>query len=118
MYILIVVSAWYLAVAEHAQVRNHAGIFDVSHMVQSVYVLLLPLYMSLLTCFEVSISGEGATKFVQHLIPASTESLRHPTPGSFGDAEQGPFLSSLSVLLNEKGGILDDLIVTRQGEEV
>lgn len=55
---------------------------------------------------------------MEHLVPASLESLRHPTPGAFGDSEQGPFLGSLSVLLNKDGGIIDDLIVTRQGEDV
>jgi aminomethyltransferase len=64
------------------------------------------------------VSGEGATAFVERLVPVSTESLRHPAQGrTFGDSADGPYLGSLSVLLNEQGGIIDDLIVTRQGEE-
>lgn len=39
---------------------------------------------------------------------------------SLGSADKSPqarFASTLSVLLNENGGILDDLMITRQGED-
>ncbi|TNY20415.1 hypothetical protein DMC30DRAFT_416973 [Rhodotorula diobovata] len=82
------------AVAEHHQVRKSAGLFDVGHMVQSTF------------------EGAGALSFLSHLLPASLASL--PLPGE--DAHR-PFGSTLSVLLNEEGGILDDCMITRWGEQ-
>ncbi|BGP50819.1 Aminomethyltransferase, mitochondrial [Rhodotorula kratochvilovae] len=81
-------------VAEHHQVRKSAGLFDVGHMVQSTF------------------EGPGALPFLSHLLPASLSSL--PLPGE--DAHR-PFGSTLSVLLNEEGGILDDCMITRWGQE-
>ncbi|GAA5939998.1 hypothetical protein JCM3775_003250 [Rhodotorula graminis] len=82
------------AVAEHHQVRNSAGLFDVGHMVQSTF------------------EGPGALPFLSHLLPASLSSL--PLPGE--DAHR-PFGSTLSVLLNDEGGIIDDCMITRWGEQ-
>ncbi|PWY99109.1 putative GCV1-glycine decarboxylase, subunit T, mitochondrial [Testicularia cyperi] len=48
--------------------------------------------------------GPGALKFLQHL-----------TPASLGPMEN--FSSTLSVLLSEQGGILDDLIITKHAED-
>ncbi|GAA5821010.1 hypothetical protein JCM3770_004469 [Rhodotorula araucariae] len=81
-------------VAEHHQVRNSSGLFDVGHMVQSTF------------------EGPGALAFLSHLLPASLSSL--PLPGE--DAHR-PFGSTLSVLLNDEGGILDDCMITRWGQE-
>ncbi|KAK9894974.1 glycine cleavage system T protein [Cystobasidium minutum MCA 4210] len=88
-------------VKEHEQVRKKAGLFDVSHMVQSV------------------ISGPGATRFMEHLVPSSLKNLTPPgDPAHALDGlVEGPYLSSLSVMLNKNGGIIDDLMVTRQGDE-
>lgn len=48
--------------------------------------------------------GPGALKFLQHLTPASLTTIPD-------------FSSTLSVLLSENGGILDDLIITRHAED-
>lgn len=48
--------------------------------------------------------GAGAEKFLQHITPASLTALT-------------PFSSTLSVLLSKEGGILDDLIITKHGEQ-
>ncbi|KAJ1031095.1 hypothetical protein NDA18_002314 [Ustilago nuda] len=47
--------------------------------------------------------GPGALKFLQHLTPASLTSMP-------------AFSSTLSVLLSEQGGILDDLIITKHSD--
>ncbi|SNX81753.1 probable GCV1 - glycine decarboxylase, subunit T, mitochondrial [Melanopsichium pennsylvanicum] len=49
-------------------------------------------------------TGPGAHKFLEHLTPASL------TP-------MAPFNSTLSVLLNQHGGILDDLIITKHADD-
>ncbi|KAM0791870.1 hypothetical protein ACM66B_004126 [Microbotryomycetes sp. NB124-2] len=79
-------------VAEHHQVRNSAGLFDVGHMVQSTY------------------EGPGAANFLAHLLPASLDALNSDNNGQIKK-------SSLSVLLNDEGGIIDDCMVTRWGPE-
>ncbi|GAA6019185.1 hypothetical protein JCM11491_001409 [Sporobolomyces phaffii] len=84
------------AVAEHHQVRNSSGLFDVSHMVQSTF------------------QGPGALKFLEHLLPASLSTL--PIPPVSVDANTS-LRSTLSVLLNEQGGILDDCMITRWGQD-
>ncbi|GAA5901031.1 hypothetical protein JCM6882_006006 [Rhodosporidiobolus microsporus] len=81
------------AVAEHHQVRNSSGLFDVSHMVQSTF------------------KGPGALAFLSHLLPASLSSL--PIPKAQNEA----FGSTLSVVLNEEGGIIDDCMITGWGDE-
>ncbi|GAA5860899.1 hypothetical protein JCM1840_002000 [Sporobolomyces johnsonii] len=83
-------------VAEHHQVRKSSGLFDVGHMVQSTF------------------TGPGALDFLQHMLPASLSSL--PAPPASSDANT-PLKSTLSVLLNEEGGILDDCMITRWGED-
>ncbi|GAA6033205.1 hypothetical protein JCM8097_002994 [Rhodosporidiobolus ruineniae] len=80
-------------VAEHHQVRKSSGLFDVGHMVQSTF------------------KGPGALAFLSHLLPASLSSL--PVPKTESDT----FGSTLSVLLNADGGILDDCMVTRWSED-
>lgn len=66
---------------EHHQVRNDAGMFDVSHMV------------------VLDITGAGVTNFLRHLL--ANDVARTQTPGK----------ALYSCLLNEKGGVIDDLIV-------
>jgi glycine cleavage system T protein (aminomethyltransferase) len=66
---------------EHHQVRNDAGMFDVSHMV------------------VLDITGAGSTAFLQHLL--ANDVARSQTPGK----------ALYSCMLNEHGGVIDDLIV-------
>lgn len=73
-------------IESHNWTRASAGLFDVSHMLQS------------------RLSGKGATQF-----------LHKVTPTDFADLSKGN--GTLSVLLNEKGGIVDDTLVTKQGED-
>lgn len=71
---------------EHLHTREHAGLFDISHM----------------KLFE--ISGPGAVALLNRACPLDAGAL---------EISQ----SKLSFFLNEAGGILDDLIVTRLGDE-
>ncbi|ODQ79444.1 hypothetical protein BABINDRAFT_161845 [Babjeviella inositovora NRRL Y-12698] len=73
-------------IESHNWVRNQAGLFDVSHMLQH------------------KISGPGATAFLEKITPADLKTLK-------------PFTSTLSVLLNEEGGIIDDSIITKHGHD-
>lgn len=66
---------------EHHQVRRDAGMFDVSHMV------------------VVDIEGPAATAFLRHLL--ANDVARTQTPGK----------ALYSCMLNERGGVIDDLIV-------
>ncbi|MCJ2186113.1 glycine cleavage system aminomethyltransferase GcvT [Novosphingobium beihaiensis] len=68
--------------AEHLWTREHAGLFDVSHMGQ------------------VMLSGEGLEAAVEALLPIDLSTLK------LGAVRY-------SLLLNETGGILDDLMVSR-----
>ena len=68
-------------VAEHLWTREHAGLFDVSHMGQLM------------------VSGEGAAEALEALLPGAIATLK---PGRV----------RYSLFLDEKGGILDDLMVT------
>ncbi|KAK3995442.1 putative aminomethyltransferase [Cladorrhinum sp. PSN332] len=72
----------------HIFTREHASIFDVSHMVQRIF------------------SGPGAAKFLQRITPSDCESL----------APFKSTLSTL-MTTDGKGGISDDTIVTRLPEE-
>lgn len=69
-------------VAEHSWTREHAGLFDVSHMGQLL------------------ISGAGAEAALEALLPIDLSTL-----------EVG--MQRYSLLLNEDGGVLDDLMVSR-----
>ncbi|MBL1277004.1 MAG: glycine cleavage system aminomethyltransferase GcvT [Ectothiorhodospiraceae bacterium] len=66
---------------EHHQVRNDAGMFDVSHMV------------------VLDLTGDKVTDFLRHLL--ANDVARAQTPGK----------ALYSCLLNENGGVIDDLIV-------
>lgn len=69
-------------VEEHHQVRRDAGMFDVSHMV------------------VLDIAGPGARDFLRHLLANDVARL-DDTPGK----------ALYSCMLNERGGVIDDLIV-------
>ena len=71
-------------IESHRWTRAHAGLFDVSHMLQS------------------KLTGEGATTF-----------LHKVTPTDFKELPIG--VGKLSVLLTEQGGIVDDTMITKQG---
>jgi len=70
-------------VDEHHHVRNECGVFDISHM--SIF----------------DIQGAQAQAFLQHLLSNDVSLL-----GAIGSAQH-------SLLLNEQGGIIDDLMVFR-----
>lgn len=73
---------------EHVHTREKAGLFDVSHMGQS--------YMR-------SLDGSDPAKIIEEVMPAALAVLK---PGKM----------RYSVLLNDAGGIEDDLMVTRTFE--
>jgi aminomethyltransferase len=73
-------------IAEHLWTREHAGLFDVSHMGQ----LLLPL---------------TDDKLLETLLPGDIMGL-------------GEGVLRYSLLLDAKGGILDDLMVTRRADDL
>ena len=68
-------------VAEHLWTREHAGLFDVSHMGQ------------------LDLSGEGVDAAIEAILPIDLTTL-------------APGRQRYSLLLNENGGILDDLMLT------
>ena len=70
-------------VAEHRAVRSAAGMFDVSHMAVT------------------DLSGAGAAAFLRHVVANDVERLGVPGKALYG------------ALLNEHGGVVDDLIVYR-----
>jgi aminomethyltransferase len=71
--------------AEHGWTREHAGLFDVSHMGQLTF------------------TGDGVDAALEHLLPSDIRGLK-------------PFRQRYSMLLDEEGGILDDLMVSRLGD--
>ena len=71
--------------SEHTWTREHAGLFDVSHMGQ---------------CFIVAESFERAAEAMEALVPADIRGL-------------APLQQRYSQLLADDGGILDDLMISR-----
>jgi aminomethyltransferase len=71
---------------EHTAVRNHAGIFDISHMGQFF------------------VSGSGSIAWLNQMLTNNVEKLR---PG------QGQY----TLMLHPSGGVIDDLIAYRAGEQ-
>jgi aminomethyltransferase len=55
--------------------------------------------------FRFSISGPSATAFLEYLTPSSLSSLPE-------------FASTLSVFLNENGGIIDDTVICKHANDV
>ena len=90
-------------VASHHHVRKSVGLFDVGHMVQSKYASVPASYDPRLT-FPPSFRGPTATAFLEWLTPSSLKSL-------------APYSSTLSVLLNEHGGIIDDTVITKHADD-
>jgi len=74
-------------VDEHHQIRNRAGMFDVSHMVVS------------------DLAGADATNYLQKLLANDVARLK--TEGK----------ALYSCMLNEQGGVIDDLIVYWMGQD-
>ena len=72
--------------AEHLWTRDHAGLFDVSHMGQLTF------------------TGEGIVAALEALMPADIAGL-------------ALHRARYSLLLNEAGGILDDLMLTRKSDD-
>lgn len=72
--------------AEHLWVREHAGLFDVSHMGQ------------------LALSGDKVAEALESLVPGDISALK---PGRM----------RYSLLLDEDGGILDDLMITNEGDQ-
>jgi aminomethyltransferase len=70
---------------EHNWTREHAGIFDVSHMGQIIF------------------EGDGVVEFLEKVTPSTFSTLKEN-------------VAKYSVLTNEEGGMIDDLIVTRLGD--
>ncbi len=81
---------------EHLHTRAKAGLFDVSHMGQAV--LKVP---------------SGGSLEERHTAVAGL--LERLTPGDFQNLKPGAMRYTL--LLNERGGIMDDLMVTRPAAE-
>jgi aminomethyltransferase len=73
--------------AEHAWTREHAGLFDVSHMGQ------------------ISFTGEDVDAALEALLPADIAGLK-------------TFRQRYSLLLDEEGGILDDLMLSRRPDDI
>ncbi len=71
--------------AEHLWTRQHAGLFDVSHMGQLTF------------------SGEGVDAALETLMPGDLKILKDGR-------------LRYSMLLDESGGIIDDLMATRRGD--
>jgi len=68
-------------VEEHHQVRRDCGVFDVSHMT------------------VVDVAGDQASAYLQHLLANDVARLKSPGRALY------------SAMLNERGGVIDDLIV-------
>lgn len=84
-YAMPVLYAGQTHIESHNWTRSNAGLFDVSHMLQS------------------KLNGVNATKFLHKITPTDFQDLPHGT-------------GTLSVLLNRQGGIVDDTLITKQGE--
>lgn len=96
-------AGWHMPVAygsqidEHHAVRRSAGMFDVSHMT------------------IVDAAGPGAKAYLQRLLANDVGKLDR---GGGGDAGDGAGCAALySCMLDERGGILDDLIVYRFADD-
>ena len=72
---------------EHHQVRNDAGMFDVSHMV------------------VLDFKGSEVKNFLRHLLANNIDKLKEPGKALY------------SCMLNESGGVIDDLIVYYLSDE-
>ena len=69
---------------------------------QSALVMLFP--RARMTNFRSSFRGPTVTAFLEWVTPSSLSSL-------------SPYSSTLSVILNEKGGIIDDTVITKHAND-
>jgi len=74
-------------IEEHHQVRGDAGMFDVSHMT------------------VVDLNGPRVREFLRHLVANSVDKLQKPGKALY------------TTMLNEQGGVIDDLIVYFMSED-
>jgi aminomethyltransferase len=74
-------------IEEHHQVRNDAGMFDVSHMT------------------VVDLHGDKARPFLRKLVANSVDKLKVPGKALY------------TCMLNQRGGVIDDLIIYRMPDE-
>jgi len=74
-------------IEEHHAVRTDCGLFDVSHMT------------------VVDIEGQGATGYLRRLLANDVAKLAQPGKALYG------------AMLNERGGVIDDLIVYRRADD-
>jgi aminomethyltransferase len=81
-------------VEEHQSVRNNVGIFDISHMGQLIVA----------ATSSQNPGGAGAATWLNRMLTNNTDKL---------DIGMGQY----TFLLNERGGIIDDLIVYRTDED-
>ncbi|MFW2831065.1 glycine cleavage system aminomethyltransferase GcvT [Sphingomonas sp. ID0503] len=77
-------------IAEHNWTRSHAGLFDVSHMGQLAFSGETP---------DVDVAGA-----LEALLPGNIKGIK-------------PYRQKYSLLLDEEGGVLDDLMISHRGEE-
>ncbi len=84
-------------IQEHNWTRSHAGLFDVSHMGPCFYAL--PKGHGL----EGDVAHKKIASLIERLVPADIQGLR---------AGQVRY----TILLNEEGGVLDDLMIARPVE--
>jgi aminomethyltransferase len=75
-------------IAEHKHTRRAAGLFDVSHMGQAILE---------------GLDGQDPAVLIEELLPGDIQALK-------------PGRTRYSQLLNDAGGILDDLMVTRRSD--
>ncbi len=74
-------------IEEHRQVRTDAGLFDVSHMT------------------VVDLSGPGARPFLSHLVANNVDRLQRAGKALY------------TCMLNDEGGVIDDLIIFYVGDD-
>jgi aminomethyltransferase len=82
-------------VEEHLAVRNNVGVFDISHMGQFIVAA---------TPSSQNVGGQGAATWLNRMLTNNADKL---------DVGMGQY----TFLLNDRGGIIDDLIVYRIDEQ-
>ena len=101
---------FFFQVASHHHVRKEVGLFDVGHMVQTKYVNHHPFLLQ-----NLLLTVRSRPRSNRFRGPTSAAFLEWLTPSSL--AALSPYASTLSVLLNEKGGIIDDTVITKHSED-
>ncbi|HAH08882.1 MAG TPA: glycine cleavage system protein T, partial [Alphaproteobacteria bacterium] len=83
---------------EHLHTREKAGLFDVSHMGQAFLF-----------------GWNGVQKDLDHRHPYIASVIEHLVPGDILNLKPGQM--RYTQLLNDAGGIMDDLMITRPEDE-